>query len=156
VTEQPAIEEVILKLRASGCDLDLQEPPLGSFGDGPELSASLIELVIAGKKTASTGTPQGWSVSGARLPMPGDNEITLNWDGRPVCILETIELNIVRFCDVTPEFAAAEGEGDLSLEWWRAAHERYFRREAERLGYEFSEDMPVVCQKFKVVWLAGD
>ena len=150
------MERIVAGVRAQGCDIELVAPQPGSFGDSPELSEALIALVIAGKKTASTGTLEGWAAAGAKLPNPGEHEIPLSWDSRPLCILETTQLEVIPFCDVTAEFAAMEGEGDLSLEWWRAAHERYFRREGERLGYDFRVDMPVVCQRFKVVWIAPD
>lgn len=109
-----------------------------------------------GKKTASTGTPRCWAAAKATLPGPGDHEITLSWDGHPVCILQTVQVEVIPFSEVRADFAAAEGEGDLSLEWWRAAHERYFRREGQRLGYDFSEEMQVVCQRFVAVWTAPE
>lgn len=60
------------------------------------------------------------------------------------------------FKDVTADFAAAEGEGDGSLAFWRAAHAAYFTRECARLGRAFSEDMPVVCERFDVVGIWPD
>jgi hypothetical protein len=50
------------------------------------------------------------------------------------------------------EFAVSEGEGDRSLEYWREAQRRYFTRECQSAGREFTEDMPVVCERFRVVY----
>ena len=47
----------------------------------------------------------------------------------PVCVIRLISIRLVRFCDVTEEFARKEGEGDLSLEYWRKEHHRFFTRE---------------------------
>jgi uncharacterized protein YhfF len=44
-----------------------------------------------------------------------------------------------------------EGEGDLSLAYWRKEHEAYFRREGT-----FSEDMEVYCMRFRVVEVLPD
>jgi uncharacterized protein YhfF len=53
---------------------------------------------------------------------------------------------------VDAEFAAAEGEGDRSLAFWREAHWSYFGRVCEKLGRERSRRMPVVCERFRVVF----
>lgn len=36
-----------------------------------------------------------------------------------------IGLHLLRFSDVTAELARKEGEGDLSLEYWRNEHRRF-------------------------------
>ena len=79
----------------------------------------------------------------------------LDWADRPACVIETVEVVVRPFIDVPADFAAEEGEGDRTLEWWREAHENYFRREGAQLSYEFSKDMAVVCQRFKLVWQPG-
>ena len=43
-------------------------------------------------------------------------------------------------------FAYDEGEGDRSLAYWRSEHERFFRK------YDvFSEDMLLVCERFRLI-----
>ena len=46
--------------------------------------------------------------------------------------------------------ADASGEGDLSLRYWREAHEGFFRANAEH-GRGFSEQMPVVLERFELL-----
>jgi uncharacterized protein YhfF len=49
--------------------------------------------------------------------------------------------------------AFEEGEGDRSLAYWRAAHERYFRRRAQASGgQEFQPGMLLVCERFRKVY----
>jgi len=55
-------------------------------------------------------------------------------------------MKLVRFCDVTEEFARKEGEGDLSLEYWQKEHKRFF----SGVGH-FSEDMELITEEFEVV-----
>ena len=45
-----------------------------------------------------------------------------------------------------------EGEGDRSLEYWRQAHWNYFSPICTALGREASEDMPLVCERFRLVY----
>ena len=75
-------------------------------------------------------------------------------DGRnePLCIVETVEVTIRNYNEVDADFARCEGEGDLSLGYWRDAHRRFFTRILHKLGREFSEDMPLVCERFKVIY----
>ncbi len=54
--------------------------------------------------------------------------------------------------EVDASFARDEGEGDLSLAYWRAAHERYFTRALPRIGRSFAPDMPLVCERFRVIY----
>ena len=70
---------------------------------------------------------------------------------RPVVITRVVRSEIVPFDAVTAEYAALEGEGDLSLEYWRAAHRDFFGRECARIGRSPSEDMPVACGVFEVI-----
>ena len=53
---------------------------------------------------------------------------------------------------MTEEFAATEGEGDASLAFWRDAHWAAFSRELEGIGRSPQADMPVVCERFEVVY----
>ena len=121
------------------------------FGDSEALANELGALVVAGTKRATAGSI--WALEAERKtpPKPGDLSIVTTWSGEPLCVIETTHVDIVPFSEVGAEFAATEGEGDGSLAYWRCAHTSYFSRECARLGREFTSDMPVVCERFKVV-----
>lgn len=53
--------------------------------------------------------------------------------------------------EVTEEFAVAEGEGDLTYNYWRDTHIQFFTKELSELGLSFSEDMLLVCERFKLI-----
>ena len=67
-------------------------------------------------------------------------------------MIETQKVEIVLFDEVTARFAATEGEGDGSLQFWRHAHEAFFGRECKCIGRVPNARMPVVCEQFKVVF----
>jgi uncharacterized protein YhfF len=48
--------------------------------------------------------------------------------GRPRAVVETVSLEQRAFQEVDEAFARKEGEGDLTLEWWREVHMSYFKR----------------------------
>jgi uncharacterized protein YhfF len=120
---------------------DHADLPRWSFGDSPELADALLALVRDGRKTATC-----WAAAQLGPSMVGERSVVLDGAGRPALLVETLSCVAMRYCDVSPEFAAAEGEGDLSLDHWRAAHRRYF----ERAGV-FTDDMDLWCETFRVV-----
>ncbi len=90
------------------------------------------------------------------MAAPGALSIVTNWAQKPLCVIETKSVEVLPFREVSAQFAATEGEGDGSLSFWREAHRQYFTRECARLGREFTEDMPVVCEVFAVVYRAAE
>ncbi|MGF1726384.1 ASCH domain-containing protein [Photobacterium nomapromontoriensis] len=117
-----------------------------------EYNANLCaELIRVGKK-AATCSQIIWYESG-KEPMPtvGHLQVVVDWDGKPICIIETDSVETCKYNEVTAEFAYAEGEGDRSLKWWRKTHWDFFATECYELGIEPNESMVLVLEKFHVV-----
>ncbi len=123
-----------------------------AFGDGPELANELGALVLAGRETATCFAL--WEVEAGEETMArvGDKSVILDGRGEPLCVTETTEVTVRRFDEVDEGFAREEGEGDRSLEYWRGAHRRFFERTLPGIGRRFSEDMPLVCERFRVIY----
>lgn len=119
--------------------------PAWAIGDSVELANQLADLVVKGKKTASCGSLASYQADSAS-PAVGSYHIILNGHQEPVCIIRMTSLRLVRFCDVDEAFARKEGEGDLSLEYWRTEHQRFFTQAGS-----FSEEMELVAEEFEVV-----
>jgi uncharacterized protein YhfF len=117
-----------------------------AFGDGPELADELLDLVTRGIKTATCSTEDEPNTS-----TPSERWIVRDGRGAPRCVIETTEVTYRRFGDVDAAFARDEGEGDRSLAYWRSAHRDYFGR----LG-KFSEDMMLMCERFRLVEVFED
>lgn len=126
-----------------------------AFGDSEQLAEELAGLVLSGVKQATAGSVWAFEAAGKRLPAPGDLSVVTSWSGTPLCIIETLGVDVVAFDRVTADFAAAEGEGDGSLAFWREAHRQYFTRECERLGRPFTVNMPVACERFRLAYRPG-
>ena len=112
-----------------------------AFGDGPALADALLELVLKGVKTATCSTEDEPNTSS-----PGERWIVLDGRGAARCVIETTEVTYRRFGEVDVAFAHEEGEGDRSLAYWREAHRGYFGRQGK-----FSEDMMLMCERFRLV-----
>jgi uncharacterized protein YhfF len=122
------------------------------FDDNPPSADELAALVLAGRKRATAGLV--WSYEDAKLPLPvvGQLSVVTDWAGTPQCVIETWRMDIVPFEDVDAEFAATEGEGDGSLAYWQRAHQAFFERECQRIGRVPHPRMPVVCERFQLVY----
>ena len=116
-----------------------------TFGDGPELSARLLDLVSQGTKTATCGALRDYGPGGDAMPVVGRQDTALTWDGTPALVIETTEVTLRRFCDVPADFALAEGEND-SLDGWQADHRAFFERNG---GWD--PEMELVCERFGLV-----
>ncbi|MBF9044611.1 ASCH domain-containing protein [Rhodobacterales bacterium HKCCE4037] len=114
------------------------------FGDSARLSAELLGLVRSGKKRA-TCLSMAEVARGEAVPQIGRCDIATTFDGRPALVTRTMELRLVRFCDMPEDMALAEGE-DEDLAGWKGGHERYYRR----LGV-FDPEMELIWERFEVV-----
>jgi len=123
-------------------------PPAWAFGDSPAMADQLVELVLAGRKTATTVLKQEYDDAGEPLPHVGDLGIVLDGSGRPRALVRDAAVLILPFGDVTHAQAAAEGEGDGSLDGWRDGHRAFWAR----AGYEVDDTSLVVWEKLAVVF----
>ena len=122
------------------------------FCDNKSDADELAELVLSGRKRATASVLWSYEVEGEPLPQVGDFDVITDWDGRARCIIRTTSVEVTAFDEVSNEFAAAEGEGDSSLSYWREAHWAAFTRELEAIGRAPELGMPVVCECFEVVF----
>lgn len=113
--------------------------PRTEFGS-PEAEERLAALVIAGRKRASA-----WAAIEGEMTQPGMRWV-VTAAGRPVCVIETVSVTRRRFDQIDAAFAALEGEGDRSLDYWRLVHEDYFRARDQ-----FAPEMEVFCEEFRLV-----
>jgi uncharacterized protein YhfF len=123
-----------------------------SWGDNPQLADELAALIIAGTKTATCSALWEWETEGEAIPTIGLKTILLNSALQPLAVLETTEVTICAYQEVDAAFACDEGEGDLSLQYWREAHWRFFTRTLGKIGKEFALEMPLVCERFRVIY----
>jgi uncharacterized protein YhfF len=126
------------------------------FGDNPALADELAALIVAGHKTATCSALWEWEAEGNPLPEIGTVTILLDSTDQPLCIIETTEITLKPNQTVDAQFAYEEGEGDRSLAYWRQAHWRFFTRTLAKIGRTPTLDMPLVCERFRVIYNPGN
>jgi uncharacterized protein YhfF len=124
------------------------------FCDNEKDADELAELVLTGTKRATAACL--WELGGGGLPARNDLDIVTYWSGHACCVIRTSDVEIKPFAAVSRAFAAREGEGDGSLEYWRRVHWAYYERVVKPLGKAPAYDMPIVCQQFELVYPASD
>lgn len=143
-------------VRASGFELPERFDAF-AFGDSAESADALADLVLSGSKTATSWllwADEATPVEGEANAVGGEGgavSVVLDGRGEPVAVIEALGRLVVPFEEVPAEFARDEGEGDLSLEYWRREHWGFFSRVCGGIGRVPSVRMPVVCERFRVI-----
>lgn len=147
----PPIAVLLAKLASVGISVPSGPLRVEGYGDSPTLSEELIELIRSGPKRAGTGLLWAMDHDGDAMPQVGDIEIVVDHQFEPALVTRITHVQVLPFNQVSAEYAAVEGEGDGSLEYWREGHWRFFSRECARIGREPTQDMPVVCSVFDLL-----
>lgn len=121
----------------------------GNSEDMPDILAGLVR---DGIKTATASAYPCYVAENEPLPAVGEINIILSKTGEAVCATKTTKVYVTPFNKVTAEHAFKEGEDDRSLSFWRSCHKEIFTLEMNEIGKTFTEEMPVVCEEFEVVY----
>jgi len=129
-----------------------------AFGGNPGVGDELARLVIEGKKFGTASAYDLYVEEDAldEIPKIGDYSVILYENDEAVCVIKNYEVYITKFSDVTPFHAFSEGEGDLSLAYWKRVHRDFFTPDLEEFGLSLTEESMVVCEKFSVEYKAGE
>lgn len=158
--EVHAFIERFMKSEA-GAHASAENIVIDAFGDGEsvQMADELLALVLAGTKTATCMSAWSWDEEFETPLVPGMLSVILDGSKTPRCVVETISVTRLAYQDVTADFARAEGEhtpadldDDAVLKHWRAGHWAFYARTLPLIGREPSEEMPVLCERFKVIY----
>ena len=131
----------------------LKTPESFFFCDNKKDADECAELVFNRIKQATAGSLWSYKKDNIDFPKKGDLFIVTDWEGNAKAIIETTNIKQVPFNQVTPEFAKTEGEGDKSLTYWKKVHWDFYSREMEEYGEKPSEDMIIICEYFKIIYV---
>ena len=129
-------------------------PPyvVDQFADTPEAATKVGKLVRDGVKTTTSSLVWGLEHIGQPLPKVGNIELIVDGNGEPLCIIELTEVEIKPFNAVDEQFAYDYGEGERTLSYWLRDNWEYLSRWCHEIGREPSETMPLVFQRFRVLY----
>ena len=122
------------------------------FADTPEAATKVGKLVRDGVKTTTSSLAWGLEHISEPLPKVGDINLIVDGNGEPLCIIELTGVEIRPFNTVDEQFAFEYREGDRTLAFWLSDNWDFHSRWCLEIGCEPSETMPIVFQRFRVLY----
>ena len=123
------------------------------FHDNREDANRLAKLTLNGKKKASSGLLSLYKQFNVDLPKVGTKQIITDFDGKAVAIIENTSVDTIPFNKISKDYAALDMGTDIEpLEKWKKAHWDFFEIFLEESGEEPTEEMLMVCVRFKTIW----
>ena len=133
--------------------MDLDGTPAYFAFPGP-LRDRLVAAILDGTKTTTSSLVAGYT-DDEPLPRVGERSAVMDSADRPVAVIETTEVRVIRVGDVDLRHAVDEGEGFETVAAWRADHEEFWHSPQVRaeLGETFTvgDDTPMVAERFRVI-----
>ncbi len=117
------------------------------FGEDVRDCARLLRLVLRGRKRVHTDTEQGYKDSRGFVPERNGYSIVTDRVGVASCVVRTTRVNVVPFNEITWEQVQHECIGS-TLGEWQEYKRAFFAEQGRKLGFEFTEDMPIVTEEF--------
>ena len=130
------------------------EIPETDFFDNSEKEAHRFsDLIVNGKKKASSGLYSLYKQYGVALPQVGTKIIVTDYNGKAQAIIETKKVDTIPFNQVTSAYAELDMGTDVEpLKKWKKAHWDFFEDFLKESGQEPTEDMLVVREWFETIW----
>lgn len=110
-----------------------------------------VTNILSGNRTAFFLSFASFSIDMEPLPSSGELYIVYDRANEPRAVIELENVTVIPFCDVSWSMAQKEGE-DENLEQWQIRTQEYLTEEGEILGFEFSKEMKLVFQSFRVLY----
>jgi len=151
IKKTPATNEYWAEFVAANGAID-RDYTVVVFGDGSEPWDELVDLVLCGTKRATASLARDYSSGDEPVPQVGDFVIVIDSKGIPRCIWRTTEIVVKPLIDVDDAFAWDEGEGDRTRDSWLFDHREYFTDQAAQEGFEMSDEIETVFERFEIVW----
>jgi uncharacterized protein YhfF len=136
--------------------VNLDDLPRAEFAFPGPLRDRLVAAILSGAKTSTSSLLLGYERGNEPLPAVGQLSAVVDSENLPVAAIEVTEVRVVRLADVDLQHALDEGEGDESVDQWRAGHERFWHSAEARaeLGddsFTVNDDTLVVAERFRLV-----
>lgn len=130
--------------------------PHAEFAFPGPLRDLLVASILSGRKTTTTSLLVEYSVEADPLPVVGTRQAVIDSTGRPVGIIETVQVDLVPLDQVPLTHVIDEGEGHTTVAHWRAEHERYWHGQEMRSflsdpSFRVRDETVVILERFRLV-----
>jgi len=123
-----------------------------TFGRSAEMANILVPLIASREKTGTFALAAEYERDPSARPYTGDYFVVAWFDGRPALVYRVTEVATVPFSGIGPGHVAVEGPNARQVDIWRKIHWPYWSGMLREWGQEPSEDMPVIFQRFELLY----
>ena len=116
------------------------------FGEAQD---ELARLVLKGQKRGTASLHAVYEKTAEPLPKNGELFLMCGASNEPLAIIQTIDVEIIPYKDISETHALREGEGDGSLKHWRTVHKRFFTDESKTYQVPFHDASSVIFEAFE-------
>ena len=113
-------------------------------------------LILSGVKTATSILLWELQKNDEPLPKVGDLCVVEDGSGNPVCVVETIWVDIIRFGDVDDSFARDYSETDGTLKDWYRVFGEYYSEKCALMNRELTGETPLICERFSGLFIPDE
>ena len=121
------------------------------FEDSSWAGQGQLSLVLGGKKTAIFTPFPSFDINRESVPAGGEVYIVEDTEEEPCAVIRVKDVKVLPFNEIDWELAKQDGENN-SLEEWQDKEREFFEDEADLCGFDFTEDMLVVCEIFELIY----
>ncbi len=123
------------------------------IGDTAEDADYGAQLIMEGAKTTTSALLWEYEMTGDVQPFVGALGVVENGHNEPVCIVETTWCGVIPLNQVVDtEFIVDYAEWGVTAESWQQKAWAYYAPHCRELGREPQRDMPMLCERFEVVY----
>ena len=129
------------------------QPESWYFHNNKKDANRLALLTLYKQKSASSGLYSWYKDANVDLQKIGTKHIITDFDGKAIAIIEITKVDTIAFNKITNEYAEMDmGTKIDGLKKWKKAHWDFFESAMEENGDKPTEEMLVVCERFKTIW----
>lgn len=123
-----------------------------TYGGGDQMGDHLIDLIAQGEKTGSFSLQVEFDGREGEAPHPGDVYVVTRHDGTPKLIYRVDDVELVPFGEISDRHVAVESARLRNVAAWREVHWPFWTPVLRAMGREPSMDMPVIFQRFTLLY----
>ena len=115
------------------------------FGMDADAADRAAQMILSGEKRAMIYPECGYRAALHAHPTAGDLNVVVDWNGNPICVIETTRVCAIAAGDITEEQIAMTAENIPIIAWLDGA----IRREIEELGGVLDAQTPLILEEFR-------
>ena len=151
-THSAAVEAFVERARAALPEEKITRYKVRHYGNSRAIGDAIIPLVRDGEKTGTFSLAAEFDGKPDDAPSVGDYYVVTDFDGDPALLFRITEIEHVPFVGINATHVQVEGPAARTVEVWRKIHWDYWGSILRARGSEPSEDMPVIFQRFKLLF----